>query len=318
MSDDLIRGNGAEASIIVPTYRGVERLPCLLDALAAQQRGTPAFEVILVIDGVDDGSAALAEAERRVAVRHILFPQNQGRVAALNAGFDAAQGRVLIRCDDDLVPAPDYVAQHVAAHASGERGVIGLYRNEFRHTAYATVYGRDADERFRRDAYATPSDRTWRFWAGNCSITRDTWKRVGPYDPEYRLYGWEDVDYGYRLHEAGVPVQLAPELETPHRVAAVTTEIRARRASHSGAARRIFERKHPEAGLPGAVPPWSLWNGMVRALSRVPIPSDRRGAAVDRVLPHLPAAMGRKLVALSVESAALAGYRRPRKAEEVF
>ena len=30
--------------------------------------------------------------------------------------------------------------------------------------------------------------------AGNVSVTRDTWEEVGPYDIDFRAYGWEDVD----------------------------------------------------------------------------------------------------------------------------
>lgn len=306
------------ASIIVPSYRGADRLPQLLDSLAAQNDGTPPFEVIVVVDGVDDGSVALLENESRLDVRSIVFPENRGRVAALNAGFEAARGDVLIRCDDDLVPAVDYVAAHVSAHRDGPGGVIGLYLNEYSATSYAEVYGKDADQRFRRDAYSSAPAVVWRYWAGNCSITRQIWEAVGQYDPEYRLYGWEDVDYGYRIHMAGFEVRLAPDLETPHRVAAVTTAIRARRASHSGAARRLFERKHPHAGLPNAIPGWSLWNALVRGLSRIPLKPARLGRAVDALLRVLPRGVGRKLVALSVESAALGGYRSPHSAKERF
>ena len=306
------------ASIIVPSYRGADRLPQLLDSLAAQKDSTPSFEVVVVVDCVDDGSVALLENESRLDLRSIVFPENRGRVAALNAGFEAARGDVLIRCDDDLLPAVDYVAAHVSAHQDGPGGVIGLYLNEYSTTPYAEVYGKDADQRFRRDAYNSASAVTWRYWAGNCSITREIWEAVGPYDSEYRLYGWEDVDYGYRIHAAGFEVHLAPELETPHRVAAVTTAVRSRRASHSGAARRLFERKHPQSGLPHAIPEWSLWNALVRGLSRVPLNPARLGGAVDSLLRFLPHGVGRKLVALSVESAALGGYRSPHTAKETF
>ena len=305
------------ASIVVPSFRGADRLPQLLDSLAAQD-AAPSFEVIVVVDGVDDGSVALLENESRLDARSIVFPENRGRVAALNAGFEAARGDVLIRCDDDLVPRPDYVSAHVNSHRDGPGGVIGLYLNEYSTTPYAEVYGKDADEGFRRDAYGSAPSMAWRYWAGNCSITRAIWDSVGPYDPEYRLYGWEDVDYGYRIHKAGFEVRLAPELETPHRVAAVTTAIRARRASHSGAARRLFERKHPQAGLPDAIPGWSLWNALVRGLSRIPLKPARLGSVVDALLRFLPRGVGRKIVALSVESAALGGYRSPHSAKERF
>lgn len=321
---DTVNGGTASpgnpmASVVVPSYRGGERLPTLLDSLAAQQVGTPPFEVLVVIDGVDDGSLELVERERCLDARPIVFPENRGRVAALNAGFDAARGDVLIRCDDDLVPAPDFVNNHVKAHAGETCGAVGLYRNVYEPTPYATAYGVDADERHRAGAYSAMEDLRWRYWAGNCSITREIWDRVGPYDPQYRLYGWEDVDYGYRLHKAGIEVRLDPRLETPHRVAAVTTAIRAQRAFHAAAARRIFEAKHPGSNLPPAVHTRSAWNLAV-GLSAVIVGHNprRAGKVVDRLLPLLPVPLGRKLVALTVESAALAGHRQPGAAKEVF
>lgn len=309
-----------QVSIIIPTYRGVERLPQLLDALADQQADTPPFEAIVVIDGVDDGSAALVRGEDRFAVRVIEFPVNRGRVAALNAGFDAAGGDVLVRCDDDLVPGPDYVTQHLAAHANGAVGAIGLYENQYESTAYSRAYGVQADASMRDGAYSTRESMRWRYWAGNCSITREIWETVGHYDPDYRLYGWEDIDYGYRIHQAGYPIHLVRNLETPHRVAAVTTSIRAQRASHAAAARRIFERKHGSAGLPSAVPPISAWNTAVRGTAlgvRIVGPA-RIGALVDSCIGVAPRPVARKLIALAVEGSAVAGYLAPGRAKDVF
>lgn len=310
------------ASVIVPSHRGAVRLPALLDALAAQDAPTPELEVVVVVDGVVDDTPRVLEQERRLRLLPVVLPHNRGRVAALNAGFEAARGEVLIRCDDDLLPGPRFVERHVAAHdrEGPSRGVVGLYRNLYEPTPYAEVYGVHADHRFREDAYAAPAERRWRYWAGNCSLPRALAVEIGSYDPSYRLYGWEDVDYGYRIAAAGHPVELDPGLETPHRVAAVTTRIRARRASQAAAARRIFEAAHGTAALPPAVPPWSAWNTAVRAaaLAVTVVGPQRGGAVVDAALPGLPRPVGRKLVALAVEGAALSAYRRPDRAQEVF
>ncbi|MCS6711622.1 glycosyltransferase family 2 protein [Brachybacterium sp. EF45031] len=307
------------ASVIVPSYRGAERLPALLDSLAHQQAGTPAFEVIVVIDGVDDGSVKIVESETRFPIQCIQFPENRGRVAALNAGFEKASGDILIRCDDDLVPQQDYVARHVAAHSAHSCGVVGLYRNVFAQTRYSEVYGESAQKKFLEAAYRTPDDQVWRYWAGNCSISRHVWEVVGEYDPTYRLYGWEDVDYGYRIWREGFPVILDQSLETPHRVAAVTAAGRAQRAVYSGAARRIFERKFPDTPLPAAAPDWTLWNIAVRCASPVVARHPRAvGGFVDFVLRFAPPALGRKLVAVVVEGAAWGGYKTARHHREVF
>lgn len=300
------------ASIVVPTRGGATRLLHLLDALRLQTESS--WEAIVVIDGDVDESAAVVDlAAGDLPVRALVLPENRGRSAALNAGFAQARGEVLIRCDDDLRPGPDYVAAHLARHEGASCGVVGLYRNVFPPTPYARVYGAPRDERFRAEAYAAPADRRWRYWAGNVSVTRESYERVGGYDPAFRAYGWEDVDWGYRLHAAGVPVLLAPELETPHHVAATTTEGRVRRAFHAGAARRAFEAKHGSAALGAAPRARGAWGRIVdRTAARDGRAAlEARARRADRALSRMPRWAAEKRVAWLVEAAGLSGQQRP-------
>ncbi|MFQ6173022.1 glycosyltransferase family 2 protein [Oryzobacter sp. R7] len=300
------------ATVIVPTRGGRDRVLTLLRLLEAQD--TDDLEVVVVVDGdVDDTTGAVASRASTVPVRVITFPENRGRSAALNAGVAAARGRVVIRCDDDLEPGATFVGAHVAAHGDGVVGVVGLYRNVFPDTPYARAYGRTADERFRDAAYATAADTTWRYWAGNVSVTRETAERVGPYDEAFRAYGWEDVDWGYRLHLLGVPVVLEPRLETTHRLSAVTARSRVERAFFSGAARRQFVAKHGVRWLE-PTRPTTPWQAAVRLVAAVLTEggSRRAGALADRAAGVLPARAGRALVGLLVEAAGDAGYRRGR------
>lgn len=296
------------ASLIIPSRGGRARLPVLLSALARQTRED--WEAIVVVDGdVDDTEGLLDEVEDP-RVRRIVFPENRGRSAALNAGHEAARGRVLIRCDDDLEPSPEYVERHVASHDVDPVGVVGLYLNVYPDNRYAVAYGRPQDVQFREDAYRAPEGVRWRYWAGNVSITRETWERVGPYDTAFRAYGWEDVDWGYRLHAAGVRVLLDPGLETRHHVAATTTRVRALRAYASGAAQERFVAKHGAVLPAGEVR--GLWGRATHALGqRV---TDRAVGAlastVDRTSEVLPSPIARKAIAFTVEAAAVAGRRR--------
>lgn len=302
-------------SVVIPSRGGAQRLPRLLEALAAQ--GAP-LEAVVVLDGdVDDSAAAVRPWSERLDLRVVTFAQNRGRSAALNAGFAAARGDVLVRCDDDLVPGPDFARHHAAHHGGPPIGVVGLGLNVFPDTAYARVYGRNWDLRHRNDAYSAPAELRWRHWAGNASVTRETWERIGPYDEGFRGYGWEDVDWGYRLHLAGIPVVIDPALETPHHLAAVTCETRVRRAYHSGAARSRFERKH---GLPTTDEPDSVWaQAVARAADRL---DEQRvvawGRRLDRTIGHLPRPVAHKLVAFLVESAAEAGHRHPGSLDPTF
>lgn len=311
------------ASIIVPTRGGAARLPVLFGALSKQDRTD--FEVIPVLDGDIDGSQAVVEEWADTSgldIRPIVFPENQGRSAALNAGINAARGHVLIRCDDDLEPRDDYVRLHVDYHAKASEpvGVVGPYANKLPENPYAVVYGRPASERALGDLLAADPDKTWRHWAGNVSVTAATASTIGGYDPRYRRYGWEDVDYGYRLHRAGIPVVIAPELTTDHHMAATTTTVRALRALHSGAARETFVRIHGEGALKSEQNHRNFWQTIVTFTAKIITEQSLAvlGAATDVVIRRLPPPVGQKLVALLVESAGVAGIKYPHRARAKF
>ncbi|TWH35719.1 glycosyltransferase family 2 protein [Micrococcus luteus] len=302
-----------EASVIVPSRGGAQRLPRLIGALAAQEDAPP-FEVHVVVDGDVDASEAvlaqLAAEHPGLDLSWTVFDENRGRVAALNAGADATSGRILIRADDDLEPGPHYIRDHVAAHAGGPGGVIGLTANVLPDSAYQRVYGDAQDEAHRRHAYALPAEQQWRHWAGNVSVPRALHMELG----------WEDVDFGYRLHVAGYPVEIWPELETRHHAAAVTTYTKARRALHSGSARQIFIAKHGADALGGDRAPGGPWGAAVRAVAALSTERTIQysSAVVERAAAVLPAPVARKLIALQVEAAAETGRTRPGRARRQF
>src|SRR5687767_6714676 len=100
-----------EVSIVVPSHAGEQRLPTILASLRRQTLTD--LEMIVVLDGEVDGSAEIVrKAARDVQVSLIVFPENRGRAAALNAGFHAAKGEVLVRADDDLELEDDFAAHH--------------------------------------------------------------------------------------------------------------------------------------------------------------------------------------------------------------
>lgn len=311
------------ASVIVPTLGGAERLPVLFRALAAQDHRD--FEIVPVLDGDIDGSAGVVETwatATELRINPVVFSENQGRAAALNAGMAAAQGEILIRCDDDLEPGVDYIGHHVRYHATAAQpiGVVGPCANVLPDNAYARVYGRQASERALQDLLAVGPDRAWRHWAGNVSLTAETAAVIGTYDHRYRRYGWEDADYGYRLHRAGIPVVIAPELTVDHHMAATSTTVRALRALHSGAARETFVRIHGEQALRSGESHRNAWQTIVEIAAKLITEQSLRvlGAGTDAVIPRLPRPIGQKLVALLVESAGVAGVEYPHRARTVF
>lgn len=310
-----------KAAVIIPTRGGAAKLHYPLDALEKQTETD--FQVLVVCDGDIDGSAQVVETykERGILnIEAIVFEENQGRSKALNAGHRAADADILIRCDDDLEPRSNYIEQHLKFHDTDhETGVIGLVHNKFPDTPHARVFGHYRDKKFREEAYARPKEEHWHYWNANASLSKKMFEQVGGYDERYRLYGWEDVDMGRMLFEAGTEIIIAPELETDHHIAATTTAMRATRALHSGAARDIFVKKHGAQVL-SSPDPRGAWGNAVKILSRICTEKNitRLGNGIDKIAAYLPTRVAEKLMALLIESASYAGITNPSRAQKVF
>ena len=99
-----------DLSIVVPLYNEGESVDALYEEVsAAAGRLGREYEIVLVDDGSRDRTLeklrAIAGRDPRVKV--VRFRRNYGQTAALQAGFDHAQGAVVITLDGDLQNDPD-------------------------------------------------------------------------------------------------------------------------------------------------------------------------------------------------------------------
>lgn len=103
-----------DISVVVPLFNESESLPELCawigNVMSANQFS---YEVILVDDGSTDDSWAVIEQlhKRDDRVKGIRFQRNYGKSAALNEGFKAASGNVVITMDADLQDSPDEIPE---------------------------------------------------------------------------------------------------------------------------------------------------------------------------------------------------------------
>jgi len=115
-------------SIVVPLYNEAASLTPLYVRLT-QVMGTleGRYEIIFVDDGSRDGTSALLneiyESDSRVKV--ITLRRNFGQTAALKAGFDAAQGDIVISMDGDLQHEPEQIPAFVSKLEEGYDIVSG-------------------------------------------------------------------------------------------------------------------------------------------------------------------------------------------------
>lgn len=103
-----------QISVVVPLYNEEESLPELntwINKVMTEHGFT--YEVIFVDDGSKDRSWKVIEelAKTDTHVKAIKFRRNYGKSAALNSGFIAAKGRVIITLDADLQDSPDEIPE---------------------------------------------------------------------------------------------------------------------------------------------------------------------------------------------------------------
>jgi glycosyltransferase involved in cell wall biosynthesis len=103
-----------DVSIVVPLINEDESLPELCSWIeSVVTQNNLSYEVILVDDGSTDDSWAFIEKKgnENPNFKGIKFQRNYGKSAALNEGFKAAQGDVVITMDADMQDSPDEIPE---------------------------------------------------------------------------------------------------------------------------------------------------------------------------------------------------------------
>ena len=233
-------------SVVIPTYNRRPILEKCLLALERQQacREIDRYEVVVVDDGSTDGTPdwLRGAAERFPHVR--LIEQSHGGPAeGRNRGVDHAHGDVIVFIDSDLVVTDSFLSCHASSlvrswEARGDRlcftyGAVVNTANFVQPTA----------ERHKL------RDLSWAYFAtGNVAIAKEVLQRAGLFDTAFRLYGWEDLELGERLHRMGVQLIKCPAAVGYHWHPALTLDQIPRLIEVEGERARmglVFFRKHP-------------------------------------------------------------------------
>lgn len=103
-----------QISIVVPLYNEVESLGELHEWIVrVMNENSFTYEVVFIDDGSNDGSWGVVEQlnQKDQNIKGIKFQRNYGKSAALQKGFEAAQGDVVITMDADLQDSPEEIPE---------------------------------------------------------------------------------------------------------------------------------------------------------------------------------------------------------------
>ncbi len=195
------------ATIQLCTYDRAALLERVLEACFEQTVPEDAYEVVLVNDGSTDDTAAVVERARaRAACRFVVVDQaNSGLAKGRNAGIARACGERIIFIDDDVLPLPNFVEEHLRSHRDHPRNVVrgGAIEVESFDDLPPPVWGlKDYSGNF--------------FWTTNVSVPLQTIRAIGGFNESFSEYGWEDIDVGLRLRHEGVKATFNPKALVYH------------------------------------------------------------------------------------------------------
>lgn len=207
-----------ELSVVIPSHNRRELLKELLLSLADQSLAPERFEVIVVVDGSQDGTMEMLR-QLEVPYRLVALYQEQSGVAvARNRGAQAALGQVLVFLDDDVLPDRRLLEEHTASHLEVPGGVV-LGRLVPAGTGQMGGWNVWEEHIFTRhyqrlsQGVRAPSGR--RLYSGNFSCNRETFLRAGGFNEELRR--GEDVELGFRLEHSGAPFRFNARASAVHR-----------------------------------------------------------------------------------------------------
>jgi len=231
-----------DISVIIPTYHRPEKIARCVERLMHQTHPADACEVLI---GIDNG---LHEPEQTRLLTHALrtrwpdahqdrltiLPCNKiGLSAVRNELLPHAQGEILLSLNDDVLPEPELLSEHVRAHAQASQNdqpvvVSGSSPWIIHHPDRAfdlllrqssMVFFEPQMNAALASGDATP-DHDWGFRHAcglNFSVPMHCVHTVGNFSVYPVTYGYEDTEYVYRLATRfNSPVLYRPKALAPH------------------------------------------------------------------------------------------------------
>ena len=229
-------------SIIVPVYNRPDEVDELLQSLCEQSLKD--FEVIIVEDGSQkDCKEVVGRYTDRLDVKYFMKP-NSGPGQSRNYGAERAQGDYLLVLDSDVVLPTGYlqaVDDELRRQPADAFGGPDAAHPSFTDVQKAISYSMTSF--FTTGGIRGGKKKLDKFYprSFNMGIRRDVYLQLGGFS---KMRFGEDIDFSYRIVEAGYQPHLFPSAWVWHKR---RTDFRKffRQVYNSGIARINLEKRHP-------------------------------------------------------------------------
>ena len=228
-------------SIIVPVFNRPDEVDELLESLC--QQTLKDFEVIIVEDGSKKPCKDVCDKYADILDLHYYYKDNSGPGQSRNYGAERASGEWLIVLDSDVVLPEGYMQ----AVADGTRDGLSAWGGpDAAHESFTPVQkaiSYSMTSFFTTGGIRGGKAKLDKFFprSYNMGILHDVYQQLGGFS---KMRFGEDIDFSYRIVEAGYQTRLIPEAWVWHKR---RTDFRKffRQVYNSGIARINLMKRHP-------------------------------------------------------------------------
>lgn len=233
------------ASVVVVTKNRAASLARALEAL--RRLDHPDHEVVVVDHGSTDDTAEVAA---RLGARRVECPAERGIAGCRQLGAEAARGEIVAMCDDDCVPAADWLTRLSAALADPAVGLVG---GEVINHGFSPAQQRKGRTRSvgpnGRLAWADDPATAEFFGNANLGFRRSAFLAVGGYDTFFHTGA--EIDLALTFREHGYRVIYEPKAVVDHYFTGVS--YKRNRLLYGSQLMRLYRHlKHDPPRSPGA------------------------------------------------------------------
>ena len=231
-------------SIIVPVYNRPDEVGELLESLSNQTLRD--FEVIIVEDGSVKTCKDVCDKYADILVLHYYAKENSGPGQSRNYGAERANGEYIIILDSDVVLPKGYVEAIDKSLSSEKEDIVAFGGPDAAHPSFTPVQkaiSYSMTSFFTTGGIRGGKAKLDKFYprSFNMGIRRDVYQQLGGFS---KMRFGEDIDFSYRIVEAGYMPRLFPDAWVWHKR---RTDFRKffRQVYNSGIARINLEKRHP-------------------------------------------------------------------------
>ena len=234
-------------SIIVPVYNRPDEVDELLESLT--QQTLKDFEVIIVEDGSIEPCKDVCDKYASILDLHYYAKENSGPGQSRNYGAERSNDEWLIILDSDVVLPEGYldaVDKAITNHQSSTTPIAAWGGPDAAHPSFTPIQkaiSYSMTSFFTTGGIRGGKAKLDKFYprSFNMGIRRDVYLQLGGFT---KMRFGEDIDFSYRIVEAGYMPRLFPEAWVWHKR---RTDFRKffRQVYNSGIARINLEKRHP-------------------------------------------------------------------------